>query len=173
MITDLRGKLRPQIENIQSCAKDVKKAIALAKATADRREQGFQEQERKLAAGHRRQLSIFASRSHNELESAREWRMQRDQDLLSEFTVYPVRPTLTRTGERKTKLLDSLSTYAYQTNFQQTRKKRHVNTATWLSSTPEFARWRDGETHSVFILTGKRKLTAILRGHTSMILIYS
>jgi hypothetical protein len=83
--TDLRSKLRPQIENMQSCAKDVKKAIALAKATSDRKEQEFQEQERKLAAKHRKQLSIFASRSQKELESAREWQMQRDRDLLSKF----------------------------------------------------------------------------------------
>jgi hypothetical protein len=83
--SDLRGKLRPQIENIQSCAKDVKKAIALAKAISDRKEEQSQEQERKLAAKHRRQLSIFASRSQKELESARERQMQRDQDLLSKF----------------------------------------------------------------------------------------
>lgn len=85
MTSDLRGKLRPQIENIQSCAKDVKKAIALAKAISDRKEEQSQEQERKLAAKHRRQLSIFASRSQKELESARERQMQRDQDLLSKF----------------------------------------------------------------------------------------
>lgn len=138
--SDLRGKLRPQIENIQSCAKDVKKAIALAKAISDRKEEQSQEQERKLAAKHRSQLSIFASRSQKELESARERQMQRDQDLLR---------------EKKIKLLDSLSTYAHQTNFHQTRKKRHVNTATWLFSTPEFAKWKDGETPSVFILNGK------------------
>ena len=85
MTSDLRGKLRPQIKNIQSCAKDVKKAIALAKATSDRKQEQFQEQERKLAAKHRNQFSIFASRSQKELESAREWQMQRDQDLLSKF----------------------------------------------------------------------------------------
>jgi hypothetical protein len=86
LTTDLRGKLRPQIENIQSCAKDVKKAIALAKATSDRKEEEFREQERKLAAKHRKQLSIFASRSQKELESAREWQLRRDQDLLSKFS---------------------------------------------------------------------------------------
>lgn len=55
------------------------------------------------------------------------------------------------------KLLDSLSTYAYQTNFDQTRKKRHVNTATWLFSSEEFSKWKDGQMPSVFILTGKSK----------------
>lgn len=85
MTTDLRSKLRPQIENIQSCAKDVKKAIALAKATSDRKQQEFQEHERELAAKHRKQLLIFASRSQKELESAREWQRQRDRDLLSKF----------------------------------------------------------------------------------------
>jgi hypothetical protein len=83
--SNLRGKLRPQIENIQSCAKDVKKAIALAKAISDRKNEQFQEQERKLAAKHRKQLSIFVSQSQKELETAREWQMQRDQDLLSKF----------------------------------------------------------------------------------------
>jgi len=78
----LHGKLRPQIENIQSCAKDVKRVIALTKATSDRKEAESQEQERKLAAKHRRQMSIFASRS---LESAREWQMQRNQELSSNF----------------------------------------------------------------------------------------
>ncbi|KAF8867309.1 hypothetical protein BDZ45DRAFT_795029 [Acephala macrosclerotiorum] len=140
VISDLRSKLRPQIENIQSCAKDVKKAIALAKAISNRKEEQFQEQERKLAAKHRNELSLFASRSQKELERASEWRMQRDQDLLR---------------EKKVKLLDSLSTYAHLTNFHQTRKKRYVNTSTWLSSTPEFTKWKDGETPSVFILTGK------------------
>lgn len=162
---DLRSKLRPQIENIQSCSKDVKKAISLAKATSDRKEQEFQEQERKQAAKHRMQLSIFASRSQKDLESAREWQIQRDQDLLSKFQRrFFVDLELTRTGEKKMNLLDSLSTYAYQTNFQQTRKKRHVNTATWLFSTPEFAQWKDGNTPSVFILTGKRKFIALLSG---------
>ncbi|KAH6725013.1 ankyrin repeat protein [Leptodontidium sp. MPI-SDFR-AT-0119] len=133
-------KLTILIESIQSCANDVKKAIALAKATSDRKEQECQEQERKRAAKHRNQLSIFASRSQKELESTREWQMQRDQDLLR---------------GKKTKLLDSLSTYAHQMNFHQARKKRHVNTATWLFSTPEFAKWKDSEAPSVFILTGK------------------
>ena len=136
MTTDLRGKLHPQIENIESCAKDVKKAIALAKATSDQKEQEFQEQERKLATKHRKQFSIFASRAQKE--------------------------HITRIEEKQMKLLHSLSTYAYQKNFHQTRKKRHINTATWLFSTPEFAKWKDGETPSVFILTGKRKFTALL-----------
>jgi hypothetical protein len=80
--TDLRSKLRPQIDDIQSCANDVEKAIALAKATSDRKEQKIQEKERKLAAKHRNKLSIFASRSQKELEEAREWQIQRDQELL-------------------------------------------------------------------------------------------
>lgn len=134
MTTDLRGKLRPQIENIESCAKDVKKAIALAKATSDQKEQEFQEQERRLATKHRKQFSIFASRARQE--------------------------HITRIEEKQMKLLHSLSTYAYQKNFYQTRKKRHVNTATWLFSTPEFANWKDGRTSSVFILTGKSKFPA-------------
>lgn len=162
MTADLRGKLRPQVENIHSCANDVKKAIDLAKATSDRKEQEFQEQERKLAARHRKRLSIFASRCQQELESAREWQMQRDQELLSNFHGSLIGRILTRTGEKNMKLLDSLSMYAYQKNFHQTRKKRHVNTATWLFSTPEFAKWKGGETPSVFILTGKRKFTAML-----------
>jgi len=60
------------------------------------------------------------------------------------------------------KLLDTLSTYAYQTNFNQTRKKRHVNTAKWLFSTRGFSKWKDGEMPSVFVLTGKRKFTTLL-----------
>jgi hypothetical protein len=64
-------------------------------------------------------------------------------------------------GENKAKLLDSLSMYAYEKNFHQTRKKRHINTATWLFSTPEFAKWEDSETPSTFILTGKRKFTTM------------
>ena len=80
---------------------------------------------------------------------------------------------LTRTGEKKTKLLESLSTYEYQTNFHQTRKKRHVNTATWLFSTPEFAKWKDSDTSSVFILTGKRKFTAIIWGDANLLLVGS
>lgn len=80
--TDLRGKLRPQIENIQIYAKDVKKAIALAKATSDRKEQELQMQERKHADEHRKSLSISATRSQKELENAREWQRRRDRDLL-------------------------------------------------------------------------------------------
>lgn len=158
----MRGKLQPQIESIQSYAKDVKKAIALAKATSDRKEQECQEQERKLAARHRNQFTLFTSRSQKEFESAREWQMQRDQDLLSRVQSSPVNFTLTRTGKKKKKLLDSLSTYPHEMNFHQTRKKRHFNTATWLFSTLEFAKWKDSEAPSVFILTGKRKFTALL-----------
>ncbi|KAJ8057801.1 hypothetical protein OCU04_008663 [Sclerotinia nivalis] len=138
--TDLHGKLRRQIENIRSCANDVKKAISLAKATSDRREQEFQEQERKLATKHRKQFSIFVSQSQKEFERNREWQLQRDLD---------------RSRKHKTKLLNILSTYKHQENFYQTRKKRHINTATWLFSTPEFIKWKDSETPSVFILTGK------------------
>ncbi len=158
--TDLRGKLCPQVENIRSCANDVEKAIALAKATSDQKEQEIQEQERKRAAKHRKQLSIFTSRFLKENESAREWRMQKDQDLLRKFQSFLVDLIISRTGEKKKKLLDSLSTYAHQMNFNQTRKKRHVNTATWLFSTREFVKWEDSKVPSVFILTGKRKSTA-------------
>lgn len=83
--SDLRSKLRPQIENIQSCAKDVKNAIALAKAISDRKNEQFQEKERRLAAEDRTRLSIFVSRSQKELENISEWRRQREQDLLSMF----------------------------------------------------------------------------------------
>ena len=69
--TDLRGKLRPQVENIHSCANNVKKVIKLAKVTTDRKEQEFQEQERKLVAKHRKRLSIFASRCQKVLESGK------------------------------------------------------------------------------------------------------
>lgn len=162
MTTDLHSKVRPQVEMIHSCAKDVKRAIALAKATSDRKEEEFQEQERKLAAKHREQWSIFASRSRKEHERARELQIQRDEDLLSTFHGLFYQFTLTSTGEKKIKLLDSLSTYKHQTTFHQTRKKRHVNTATWLLSTPEFAEWKNSETTSVFILTGKRKFTVLL-----------
>lgn len=85
MTTDLRSRLHPQIENIKNCAKVVKKAIALAKATSDQKEQEHQEHERKLASKHRKQFSIFASRAQKEHESDREWQMQKDQELLSKF----------------------------------------------------------------------------------------
>lgn len=159
---DLRSKLRLEIENICTCSKDVKRAIALAKATSDRKEEEFQEQERKFAAKHRKELSIFAYRSQKELESAREWQIQRDLAILSRFLGFIVEIILTRIGENKMKLLDSLSTYAYEANFHQARKKRHLNTATWLLSTQEFTKWKDGEASSVFILTGKRELSPLL-----------
>jgi len=162
MTTDLRSKLGPHVDNIHSCAKDVKKAIALVKATSDRKEQEFQEQERELAAEHRKQFSIFASQSRKKLGSVRESQIQREQELLSKFHGCFIDFILTRIGEKKIKLLDSLSTYAYQKNFHQTRKKRQANTATWLFSTPEFTKWKGGEIPSVFILTGKRKFTAML-----------
>ncbi|CZR67042.1 uncharacterized protein PAC_16941 [Phialocephala subalpina] len=84
MTIDLRSKLSPHVDNIHSCAKDVKKAIALAKATSDRKEQESQEQEREIAAEHRKQFSIFASRSRKKLECVREWQIQREQELLNE-----------------------------------------------------------------------------------------
>ncbi|MCJ1284327.1 hypothetical protein MMC26_003658 [Xylographa opegraphella] len=138
--TELRSKLRPQLENIQICAKDVKKAIALAKATSDRQEQDLQEQERKLADNHRKHLSNFTSRAQKELENAREWQRRRDRVLLR---------------EKRMRLLDSLSTYEHQKNFYQARKKRYVNTAMWLFSTTEFTKWKDDGKPSVFFLTGK------------------
>ncbi len=85
MASDLRGSLSPQIEDIRIRAKDVKKAIALAKATYDRKEQELQEKERKSAGQHRKKLSIFTSLSQKGLESTREWQIQRDQDLLSKL----------------------------------------------------------------------------------------
>ncbi|KAG9237982.1 hypothetical protein BJ875DRAFT_480792 [Amylocarpus encephaloides] len=93
---ELRHKLRPQIETIQNCANDVKKAIALAKATSDRKEQEFQEQERKRADKHRKLFSIFASQSQKVFDRNREWQLQRHQDFLR---------------EKKVKLLDTLSTW--------------------------------------------------------------
>lgn len=85
LTTDLRSKLHPQIENIHRCSHDVKEAIALAQAASVRKEQEFQEQERNMAADHRKGVGIFMSRSQNELESGREWRKQRNQQLLSKF----------------------------------------------------------------------------------------
>ncbi|KAE8454213.1 hypothetical protein EG329_005138 [Mollisiaceae sp. DMI_Dod_QoI] len=134
MTIGLHAKLSPHVDNIRVCAKNVKNAIALAKAISDRKEQESQEQERELAAEHRNQFSIFASRSQKKHERVREWQIQRAQELLR---------------EKKIKLLDSLSTYAYQKNFHQTRKKRQINTAMWLFSTPEFAKWKDGDSSLV------------------------
>ncbi len=162
MTVDLHGKLSPHVDNIRVCAKNVKSAIALAKAISDRKEQESQEQERELAAEHRKQFSIFASRSQKKLERVREWQIQRAQEFLSKFRGRFIDLALIKAGEKKIKLLDSLSTYAYQKNFHQTRKKRQINTAMWLFSTPEFAKWKDGDS-SVFILTGKRKFTVMLR----------
>lgn len=85
MTKSLRGELSPQIENIKICATDVKRAIALAKAIYDRKEQEFQEEERKLAEKHRTILSIFVSQSQKELESAKERQKRREQDRLSKF----------------------------------------------------------------------------------------
>ena len=137
MTSDLRGKLRPQIENIQSCAKDVKKAIALAKVTSDRKEEEFQEQERKFAAKHRKQLSIFASRSQKELESARERQMQRDQDLLSKFHGLSYRSYINEDRGEENETPGLFVNVRIPNELPSTRKKRHVNTATWLFSTPE------------------------------------
>jgi hypothetical protein len=158
LTVDLHGKLRPQVEKIHSCAKDVKRAINLAKDIFDRKEQEFQGQERELAAKHRTELSISTSRFQKELESAREWQIQIHHMLLSKLQGSVINLILTRRGGNQIKLLDSLSRYAYQKNFNQARKKRHVNTAMWLFSTPEYVKWKDSETDSVFILTGKRKL---------------
>jgi hypothetical protein len=60
------------------------------------------------------------------------------------------------------KLLDSLSTYDYQKNFYQTRKKRYINTAKWLFSITEFTKWKNDEKPSVFFLTGKSKFCGML-----------
>ena len=161
---DLRRKLHPQIEFIEKCANNIKEAVILAKAASDQIEQEFQKQERNSAAQHRNQLSIFTSRSQKgleKLEILKERQMQRDRDLLSEFLVSFLNLALISTGERKTKLLDSLSTYANRTNFNQTRKKRHVKTAEWLFLTPEFISWKKSELLSVFLLTGKRKFTVL------------
>jgi hypothetical protein len=158
----LRGKLRPQIEIVQSCSKDIKNAIALAKATSDRREQEFQKQERNFAMKHRKKFSDFVSKSQKDFESTKEWQLQRDQVHLSKSYSYTVIFTLTRAGKHKTELLNMLSTYEYQKNYYQARKKRHINTATWLFSTPDFIKWKDGTTPSVFILTGKRKCITMI-----------
>jgi hypothetical protein len=95
MTSDLRSKLGPYVDDIHSCAKDVKKAIALAKVTSDQKEQRFQEQEREHATKHRKDWLSFASRSQKELESTREWQIQRDQDLLSKSLVSHIRVILT------------------------------------------------------------------------------
>ena len=149
---------------------NVKKAITLAKAASDRREQEFQKQERRFAAQHRKQLSIFVSRSQKEfekLEILKELQMRRDRDLLSKFLVSPIKLALMRVVEKKKSLLDSLSTYPYEKNFRQTRKKRHINTAMWLFSTPEFINWKESDLSSVFFLTGKRKFTVLFRDYTN------
>lgn len=83
--TDLRSKLQPQIKNIQSCSNDVEKAITLAKFKSDRREQEKQEQERKLSANHRKEISIFASQTRKKDRSIRERQIQSEQELLSRY----------------------------------------------------------------------------------------
>lgn len=83
MAFDLRSRLRPQIAKIESCSKYVKKDIALAIVVSDRKEHEFQEEERKLAAKHRKQFSIFESQTTRKLESYTEWQLRTDQELLS------------------------------------------------------------------------------------------
>ncbi|RDW73430.1 hypothetical protein BP6252_07337 [Coleophoma cylindrospora] len=136
----LRDKLQPCMDNIQRRSSNVKDSIALAKATYDRKSQQFQEDASRLLVKQSSWLSKLTSRNQQDLEAIREWQLQRVQEILR---------------EKRRRLLDCLSTYKYQLNFHQARKKRHVNTATWLLSTPEFVKWRDDSTSSVFILTGK------------------
>lgn len=71
------------------------------------------------------------------------------------------------------KLLDGLSTYTHQTNFYQARKKRYMNTATWLFSISEFTQWKDGGKPSVFILTGKRKFAVCFQDCTNLLVVGS
>jgi hypothetical protein len=60
-------------------------------------------------------------------------------------------------GKRKQRLLDSLSTYNHIVAFKQARKKRHGNTAQWLTQSSEFGRWINETEVSVFWCSGKRE----------------
>ena len=67
-------------------------------------------------------------------------------------------------GAYKQQLLDELSTYDYATSLERQRKKRYGSTSAWLSKTPEYISWLQGDSScfwlSGIIGSGKTVLTA-------------
>jgi hypothetical protein len=63
-------------------------------------------------------------------------------------------------GERKERLLKSLSSYDYKTAFKQARQKRYSTTCSWLAQTSEFRDWLDDAQPSCFWCYGIREYLA-------------
>ena len=89
MTSSLHDKLQPQRNSIRQCAKDVNEAIALTKAIYDRKAQEFQKQQLGLAAKQRNKLSALAFQSRRDLENIKKWQIQRDQEIISKFCIFP------------------------------------------------------------------------------------
>lgn len=67
---------------------------------------------------------------------------------------------LSRLGNQRQRLLDSLSTYDHLAAYKQAARKRHGNTAQWLSRTLEMDRWLNHTGYPLLWCSGKREYSS-------------
>lgn len=134
----IEREFRPDADDIERRSIDIKEALSLAKAQADRQNQQLQSRKHEEGSKAERLKSYFPWKS-NPVEA---WQAQSDER---------------RAKERRQLLLDTLSTHDYFTPLKQSRRKRYSGTLEWLFQTPEFDRWMNNTDYPLLWCSGKSK----------------
>ncbi|RDA94367.1 hypothetical protein CP533_3768 [Ophiocordyceps camponoti-saundersi (nom. inval.)] len=132
-------EFQPDIEDIRRQSSDVKEELLLAKALASYQDQRL----------NKKQSSAGTWTMGNLFSTARKGRAKTNSTQLQRSE--------RQAGERRQKLMDSLSTHDYLTPLKQSRRKRYSGTAQWLSQTRQFSRWIDGVDSPLLWCSGKSK----------------
>ena len=152
-------EFEPFEAEVKRCSQNVEEEVSLAKAQADCQDQQLQLREREAASEGRKFWQSFITKSGKENEEFRKWRIQRDERNASKHQQKVHKQCIHKSavGKRTQRLLDSLTSYNHLAAFKQARKRRHGNTAQWLTQSPEFNQWTNEPGSSVFWCSGKRE----------------
>lgn len=132
-------EFKPDLEDVESRAIDVKHKIHLAQAQAVRQDQQLQEIERQEAKESRLNFHRLISRVDERTVKTRDMQIQRDER---------------HARERRQQLIDSLSNRSFLKLFKQNCQRRHCATTDWIFQTSEFKQWFH-EDQTVLCLSGK------------------
>ncbi|KAL0935054.1 nacht domain protein [Colletotrichum truncatum] len=130
LTNSFESQIRPAVESIRTTASLAKEEVGLAKAQYDRLNQ---DEQRKV----QKSLLKQSRKSSKGIQS-----LGRDTRLQTKLRKWEL-------------LLNSLSSYDYQTVYKNARSKRHKGTAEWAFDTQIFKDWYYNDQSAVLNITGK------------------
>lgn len=130
-------------EEIKKLAREVQKEASLASKQAQRIEIEFQTRERAEQSNFRRTVANFGDSFNRNKERDFTQRLEIERRRLE---------------REKLEILDSLSTYDYQSAFRRLRRECVPGTSQWICETSEFHEWMSRSSQRLW-LTGKCKYT--------------